>query len=211
MVILSIAVASDARPDSVPLTLRPLADEDASAVQEMLDDPSVREAMGWRDGEHRDAAQMIAAAQAEQGPYYRFRYTFGVVPEGAVTVVGVAVVRIEQVPPAQIPPLWQTDLTIFFAQRFRGLGYGRRTLTRLRDWCFDELRLTSPFGDSVPMSKVTAVCLPSNVTSQALLSDLLIPLGATVLEHTADGSPVDALSFEMSREQYEISRRPRDC
>lgn len=87
------------------------------------------------------------------------------------------------------------------------LGYGRRTLTMLRDWCFNELRLTSPFGESVRMSKVTAVCLPDDEIPQALLGDLLTPLGATVLKHTADGSPVDALSFALTREEYEASRQ----
>ena len=77
----------------------------------------------------------------------------------------------------------------------------------LRNWCFDELRLTSPFGDSVPMSKVTAVCLPDNEAAKAMLSDLLVPQGPAVLKHKTDGSPVDALVFSMTREQYEAAEQ----
>jgi RimJ/RimL family protein N-acetyltransferase len=163
--------------------------------------------MGWRDDEYRDAGLAIDRLQDEQVPFYRHRYTFGIVPDHVDALAGVAVVTIGQAEPAQFPPVWQTDLTIFFAQQFRGLGYGRRTLTMLRNWCFDELRLTSPFGESVRMSKVTAVCLPGNEAARTMLSDLLAPQGATILKHKTDGSPVEALLFSMTREQYEKMRQ----
>jgi RimJ/RimL family protein N-acetyltransferase len=164
--------------------------------------------MGWREDEYRDASLIIERAQAaEQVPFYRDRYTFGIVPDRVDALAGVAIVTVGQAEPAQFPPLWQTDLTIFFAQQFRGLHYGRRTLTMLRNWCFDELRLTSPFGESVPMSKVTAVCLPDNKAAKAMLSDLLVPQGPAVLKHKTDGSPVDALVFSMTREQYEAAEQ----
>jgi RimJ/RimL family protein N-acetyltransferase len=200
-----LVVAPDGRPGSVPLTLRPLVNEDTPALQEMLDDPGVREVMGWRDDEYRDAGLVIDGLQDEQIDFYRYRYTFGIVPDHADTLAGVAIVTIGQAEPAQFPPAWQTDLTIFFAQQFRRLGYGRRTLTMLRNWCFEELRLTSPFGESVRMSKVTAVCLPGNEAARDMLSDLLAPQGATVLKHKTDGSPVEALLFSMTREQYEAN------
>ena len=206
----SLVVAPDGRPGSVPLTLRPLANGDTPALQEMLDDPSIRAAMRWRDDEYRDAASVIDKLQAEQIPFYRYRYTFGIVPDDVDTLADVAVVTIGQAEPAQFPPLWETDLTIFFAQEFRGLGYGRRTLTMLTDWCFDELRLTSPFGESARMSKVTSVCLPDNEAANAMLSDLLVPQGATVLRHKTDGSPVNALGFSMTREQYETPGQTAD-
>ncbi len=201
----SLVVAPDGRPGSVPLTLRPLVNEDTPALQEMLDDPGIREVMAWRDDEYRDAGLVIDGLQDEQIDFYRHRYTFGIVPDHADALVGVAIVTIGQAEPAQFPPAWQTDLTTFFAQQFRRLGYGHRTLTMLRNWCFDELRLTSPFGESVRMSKVTAVCLPGNEAARAMLSDLLAPQGATVLKHKTDGSPVEALLFSMTREQYEAN------
>lgn len=201
----SLVVASDGRPGSVPLSLGPLSDKDTPALQEMLDDPGVREAMGWRDDEYRDAGLIIDRVQAEQIPFYRHRYTFGIVPDHVEALAGVAVVTVGQAEPAQFPPVWQTDLTIFFTRQFRGLGYGRRTLTALRNWCFDDLRLTSPFGESVPMRKVTAVCLPGNEAAGAMLSSLLTPQGATVLKHKSDGSPVEALTFSMTREQYKAN------
>lgn len=201
-----LVIAPDGRPGSVALTLRPLVNEDTPALQEMLDDPSVREVMGWRDDEYRDAGLVIDGLQDEQQiDFYRSRYTFGIVPDHADALAGVAIVTIGQAEPAQLPPVWQTDLTIFFAQQFRRLGYGRRTLTMLRNWCFEELRLNSPFGESVRMSKVTAVCLPGNEAARAMLSDLLAPQGAAVLRHKTDGSPVEALLFSMTREQYEAN------
>ena len=59
----SLLVAPDGSPGSVPLTLRPLVSEDASALQEMLDDPGVREVMGWREDEYRDAGLIIERAR----------------------------------------------------------------------------------------------------------------------------------------------------
>ena len=203
MEITTLVVDADGRPGSPPLTLRPLVDDDTVAVQTMLDDPDVREAMRWKDAEHIDATQFIAAALAEQIPFYRVRYTFGIVPEGAPSVVGVAAVMIGEKEPGQLPPVFQTDLTIFFAPVDRGLGYGRRILARLRDWCFDDLRFTSPFGEAVPISEVTAVCQPGNAASRALLTDLLIPLGPAVLRHRKDGTAINAQAFALTREQHE--------
>ena len=206
----SLLVAPDGSPGSIPLTLRPLVSGDTSALQEMLDDPAVRNVMGWREEEYRDAGLIIEGVQAEQVPFYRYKYTFAIVPDRVDALAGVAIITVGQAEPAQFPPVWQTDLTIFLAQQFRGLGYGRRTLTMLRNWCFDELRLTSPFGDSVPISKVTAVCLPDNEAANAMLSDLLAPQGPTVLKHRTDGSPVDALVFSMTREQHEAAEQAPD-
>jgi hypothetical protein len=113
---ISLVVASDDRPNSVSLNLRSLTDGDTQALKGMLDDQSVRRAMGWSDSEHRGAAQMIATAQAQERPHYRYHYTFGIVPDDVATVVGVAIVTVGQAEPVQFPPVWQTDLTIFFAK-----------------------------------------------------------------------------------------------
>lgn len=96
----SLVVAPDGRPGSVPLTLRPLVNEDTPALQEMLDDPGIREVMGWRDDEYRDAGQVIDGLQDEQIDFYRYRYTFGIVPDHVDALAGVAIVTIGQAEPA---------------------------------------------------------------------------------------------------------------
>jgi hypothetical protein len=78
---------------------------------------------------------------------------------------------------------------------------GRRTSPRARQP--PGPLLTSPFGDTVRMSEVTAVCLPDNAASRALLTDLLIPQDATVLEHRREGSAINVLCFSLTREQHE--------
>lgn len=186
-------------PGGAALTLRPLAEHDAEALQVMIDDPDVRAALLWEPDQRRDAASFVGAMlEQEQRVVLREYHAFGVVPDGSAALAGVVIVKVGRKDVGSFEVVLSGELTFFLSAGYRGHGYSTLAVARVRDWCFDELEVTGWVGETSRLGELCAVCLPENAPSQAVLSRILGP-GVRLV--TREG--VDALKFAQARAEYE--------
>jgi RimJ/RimL family protein N-acetyltransferase len=186
--------------DTCELTLRPLRLGDVDALQRMIDDPVIRDAMLWDNGSERSAQRFIEAAIGSDALPVREQYSFGIAMGKGDDLAGVVTVKLGMKPVLVFPLIIQAELEIFLAPEQRRQGWGRRVLTVVRDWCLDELE-ASAFG---AVSEVVAVCLPNNAGSRALLGAVLDERGPVQSPRRTGGQTVDAVSFGMTRAERDL-------
>lgn len=167
--------------------LRPLARGDATDLQLILNDPTVRagfhnktewtlaEVQGW-------VARLNQDAMAGRG------YAVGVSARRSGHPVGFA--RLDR-------PTDAWEVTFAMASQHQRQGYGPEAATELITWGFRKLGL----------DRIVGLVLPDNTASLGLMAKLgMVRLGECTIEGR-DGKPVLWVEFELTREEW--MRRPQ--
>jgi RimJ/RimL family protein N-acetyltransferase len=167
----------------------------------MMGDPVIRGAMLWDAGSDRSAQRFVEASLASDALPVREHYSFGISVGEGDDLAGVVTVKLGVKPKLVFPLIIQAELEIFFAREHRRQGYGRRVLTVVRDWCFDELEVPATGDQRVAIDEVVAACLPDNAGSRSVLGSVLYERGPVQVPRQTGGQIVDAVSFGMTRSE----------
>lgn len=183
--------------------LRPLASDDAPALEPMLNDPLRREMFGLPPESSVLAKDWIAAQLASQdlNAVRTTRFTWAIVLPVPATAIG-------WVSLDNLSFMEGGELEVYLGPAHRGRGYGPQAINEVIRWAFEELVPTFMFADGkwsgYRLGKVTALVMPHNTASiQMMRKTLLDDHGTVYARRTSpDDPPIEARRFYLMQSEY---------
>lgn len=183
------------------LVLRPLTTADGLGLEPLLNDPVVREMFHWSADTPTDGTQWAAAqlAMQDQDAVAIRSYTWAVTLLGADTLIGFAQL-------GSITFQSGAEPALALSPSSRGHGYGLEIMNELVRWGFEDMvpdwaRTSDNPDNGNRLGKMTALAMPHNVASIAMLSRTLLDDQGIVTANQPGGT-AQARAFGLTRQQY---------